>query len=63
MAAGEFIPWLPSGNIITSDIENGLHILGVTYNRGCYLEGTVTDASTTAPIFGVTIELVTTTIT
>ena len=24
-------PWLPSGNIITSDIENGLHILGVTY--------------------------------
>jgi choice-of-anchor B domain-containing protein len=56
-------PWLPSGNIITSDIENGLHILGVTYNRGCYLEGTVTDASTTAPIFGVTIELVTTAIT
>ncbi len=56
-------PWLPSGNIITSDIENGLHILGVTYNRGSYLEGTVTDASTTAPIFGVTIELVTTTIT
>jgi len=53
-------PWLPSGNIITSDIENGLHILGVTYNRGCYLEGTVTDASTTAPIFGVTIELVNT---
>jgi len=56
-------PWLPSGNIITSDIENGLHILGVTYNRGCFLEGTVTDASTTAPIFGVTIELVTTIIT
>ncbi|MDG2228293.1 MAG: choice-of-anchor B family protein [Flavobacteriales bacterium] len=56
-------PWLPSGNIITSDIENGLHILGVTYNRGSYLEGTVTDASTTAPIFGVTIELVTTIIT
>ena len=53
-------PWLPSGNIITSDIENGLHILGVTYNRGCYLEGTVTDASTSAPIFGVTIELVNT---
>ena len=56
-------PWLPSGNIITSDIENGLHILGVTYTRGCFLEGTVNDASTTAPIFGVTIELVATTIT
>jgi choice-of-anchor B domain-containing protein len=56
-------PWLPSGNIITSDIENGLHILGITYNRGCYLEGTVTDASTTAPIFDVAIELVTTVIT
>ena len=53
-------PWLPSGNIITSDIENGLHILGVTYNRGCYLEGTVTDASSTAPINAAVIELVTT---
>ena len=53
-------PWLPSGNIITSDIENGLHILGVTYNRGCYLEGTVTDAASTAPINGADIELVTT---
>lgn len=51
-------PWLPSGNIIASDIENGLYILGVTYNRGCYLEGTVTDASSTAPINGVDIELV-----
>lgn len=46
-------PWLPSGNIITSDIENGLHVLGITYQRGCYLEGTVTDDLTTDPINGV----------
>jgi len=56
-------PWLPSGNILASDIENGLYILGVTYNRGCYLEGTVIDASTTAPINGVVLELVTTSLT
>ena len=53
-------PWLPSGNIIASDIENGLYILGVTYNRGCYLEGTVTDASSAAPINAAVMELVTT---
>jgi choice-of-anchor B domain-containing protein len=37
-------PWLPSGNIIASDIENGLFILGVSYTRGAYLEGVITDA-------------------
>ena len=56
-------PWLPSGNIIASDIENGLYILGVTYNRGCYLEGSVTDASSAAPINGAVIELVSTSLT
>ncbi|MFB6257323.1 MAG: choice-of-anchor B family protein [Flavobacteriales bacterium] len=43
-------PWLPSGNLIVSDIEDGLHILGPTYERGCYLEGTVTDQSNGNPI-------------
>ncbi|CAG5084975.1 choice-of-anchor B family protein [Parvicella tangerina] len=56
-------PWLPSGNIITSDIENGLHVLGVTYQRGCYLEGTVTNASTTNPINGVEVIIIGETIT
>jgi choice-of-anchor B domain-containing protein len=51
-------PWLPSGNIIASDIENGLHVLGVTYTRGCYLEGVVTNSVTSNPINGVAITIV-----
>lgn len=48
-------PWLPSGNIIASDIENGLHVLGITYQRGCYLEGTVTEIGSNNPINNVNI--------
>ncbi|MFT7156230.1 MAG: choice-of-anchor B domain-containing protein [Parvicella sp.] len=55
-------PWLPSGNIITSDIENGLHVLGVTYTRGCYLEGNITDDNTSLSITQASIELISTTI-
>jgi choice-of-anchor B domain-containing protein len=36
-------PYLPSGNIVASDINNGLFVLTPTYVRGCYLEGTITD--------------------
>lgn len=43
-------PYLPSGNLLVSDIEGGLYILGATYTRGCYLEGTVTDALTTSAV-------------
>jgi choice-of-anchor B domain-containing protein len=43
-------PWLPSGNIISADIENGLHILGANYIRGAYLEGVITDAVSSLPI-------------
>jgi choice-of-anchor B domain-containing protein len=52
-------PWFPSGNIIISDIESGLYILGANYVRGCYLEGQITDATTTAPISNATIEILT----
>lgn len=55
-------PWLPSGNIIASDIENGLYVLDVSYNRGCYLTGTITNSSTLAPINGASIEIMTTNI-
>jgi choice-of-anchor B domain-containing protein len=51
-------PWLPSGNIIASDIEEGLYVLGVTYQRGCFLEGTVTDLSNSSPINGASIEII-----
>ncbi len=56
-------PWLPSGNILASDIEEGLYVLGATYQRGCYLEGNVTNSVTAAPINDVLIELVSTSIT
>ncbi len=45
-------PYLPSGNIIASDMEEGLFVLGPTYVSACYLEGVVTDIETGAPIFG-----------
>jgi choice-of-anchor B domain-containing protein len=55
-------PWLPSGNVIASDIEKGLYVLGTTYQRGCYLEGEVTDISNATPINGATIEILGTSI-
>ncbi|MEQ8324454.1 MAG: choice-of-anchor B family protein [Vicingaceae bacterium] len=32
-------PWLPSGNLLISDRENGLMVLGVDYKKGVYIEG------------------------
>ncbi|HQV52344.1 MAG: choice-of-anchor B family protein [Flavobacteriales bacterium] len=43
-------PYFPSGNLICSDIERGLVILGPDYQRGCYLEGMITNANTSAPV-------------
>lgn len=43
-------PYLPSGNIIASDIENGLYVLGFNATPAAILEGTITDAVTTQPI-------------
>ncbi len=31
-------PYLPSGNLLVSDIELGLFVLGATYVKACYLE-------------------------
>jgi len=56
-------PWLPSGNVIVSDIDNGLFVLGANYVRGCYLEGKVTDAATSFAITNATVSLLTTSIT
>ncbi len=52
-------PWLPSGNLIISDIENHLFILGPNYKRGCYVDGTVTNLSTGDSIPGALIEILT----
>lgn len=51
-------PFLPSGKILASDIEEGLYVFQPTYVRGCYLEGTVKDVHTNGPIFFPTIEII-----
>jgi choice-of-anchor B domain-containing protein len=43
-------PFFPSGNLVCSDITNGLYVLQPTYVRACYFEGTVIDSTTNAPI-------------
>jgi choice-of-anchor B domain-containing protein len=53
-------PYFPSGNIIASDIENGLFVLGVNYTPGAYLEGNITDALTSAPLNNAQIDIVAT---
>ena len=50
-------PYLPSGNLVASDINNGLFVLTPTYVRGCYLEGTITDSCTGLGIPNVTITI------
>lgn len=47
--------YLPSGNLLISDIENGMFVLTPTYRRACFLEGTVKDQITQAAIASATI--------
>lgn len=56
-------PYLPSGNIVASDINNGLFVIGPTYIRACYLEGTVTDSVSGLPLFNALVQIVSTTLT
>lgn len=56
-------PYLPSGILVVSDINNGLFVLKPTYQRACYLEGVVTDSITGSPIFNATIQILNTNIT
>lgn len=53
-------PWLPSGNIIASDIENGLFVLDINYTRAAKLSGTVIDSLTSSPINGAQVSVVST---
>lgn len=48
-------PFLPSGLILVSDIGNGLYVLEANLVNACWLEGTITDINTSAPIFGATV--------
>jgi hypothetical protein len=51
-------PFLPSGNLVVSDISEGLYVLTPTYKRACYFEGTVMDSVCMQPLNGVKIQLV-----
>ncbi len=51
-------PYLPSGNIIISDIETGLWIVKPTYKRACYLEGLIKDSVCNTVLNGVKVEII-----
>ncbi|HMT28409.1 MAG TPA: choice-of-anchor B family protein, partial [Bacteroidia bacterium] len=53
-------PFLPSGTIVASDIDNGLYVFTPTYVRGCYLEGIVTDSVSGLPLNNATVNVLTT---
>jgi choice-of-anchor B domain-containing protein len=55
-------PFLPSGNLVCSDMTNGLILLAPTYVRASYLEGLVTDSLSSAPLSNVTVEIIGTSI-
>ena len=60
-------PYLPSGNIISSDINSGaggkgrLLIYGRSFQQACYLQGNIYDGLTGFPIANANMEILTTT--
>ncbi len=50
-------PFLPSGLILASDIQEGLLVFGTTYERACYLEGQVTSSLDGLPINNVSVNV------
>lgn len=56
-------PFLPSGTIVVSNIDEGLFVFSPNYVRACYLEGTVTDSTCGTPLTGVTITISTVNVT
>lgn len=43
-------PYLESGYVLASDMDQGLFVVDVDYQRACYLEGRVIDADTGLPL-------------
>ena len=43
-------PFLPSGTVVVSDIDNGLYVLTPDYMRACWLEGIVLDSISGLPL-------------
>jgi choice-of-anchor B domain-containing protein len=50
-------PFLPSGLILASDIQSGLFVFQPEWQRACYLEGSIRDASTGTMLGGVEVKL------
>jgi choice-of-anchor B domain-containing protein len=50
--------YLPSGNILVSDIEQGMFVLTPTLTRACYLEGIVMDSVCNIPLSNVNVEII-----
>lgn len=55
-------PYLPSGIVLGSDMEEGLFIFDPQYTRAARIEGTVTNSNTGVPLSGVSVEVVSTSI-
>lgn len=53
-------PFSPSGLVLASDINTGLHVLQPNYQRACWLEGIVTDQSNGANLFDVQVKILNT---
>jgi choice-of-anchor B domain-containing protein len=51
-------PYLPSGTIIATAKNEGLFLYKPVYQRGAYLHGIVTDASTGQPLFDATVTII-----
>jgi choice-of-anchor B domain-containing protein len=51
-------PFLPSGTIVCSNIEDGLYVFTPTYVRACYLEGNVVDSVTLANLQNVNTQVI-----
>ncbi len=54
-------PYLPSGNIIASDMDGEFYVFAPYYVRACYLEGNVTDLNTGLAIDGAQVKIMATT--
>lgn len=52
-------PYLPSGNILVSDMQLGLFVLDPTYTRAAYVEGIVSDKATNLAIPNASVKLIT----
>jgi choice-of-anchor B domain-containing protein len=53
-------PYLPSGNILATDRQQGLFVLSSNYSRGCYFNATVIDSVSRQNIIIANVEVLTT---